>query len=118
MPYWGNGPIDNDYAFDTLGAYVVLIRERLFKDAENVITKAHTEQAIIASLHCLRVLDAEFPTCVRVSFRRKDLERAIALFEAWLERVRDALPAEQAKFVRVAADAEFERYRAQLGPRP
>lgn len=116
MPYWGNGPIDNDYAFDAIGAYVHLIRERMFKDAETVIDRAHAEQGIVASLQCLRVLDAEFPKCVRVTFRRMDLERAVTLFDAWCEVARSKLPEERLEAVKASAEAEFRRYRDQLDP--
>ena len=54
MSYWGSGPIDNDYAFGAVGVYVLLIKERMFQDAESVIEKSHPEQGIIASLQCLR----------------------------------------------------------------
>ena len=44
MPYWGSGSIDNDYAFDGVGVYILLIKERMFRDAENVIAKSYSLQ--------------------------------------------------------------------------
>jgi hypothetical protein len=39
MPYWGSDAIDNDYAFDSIGAYIYLIKERMLEDADHVIEK-------------------------------------------------------------------------------
>jgi hypothetical protein len=56
MPYWGDGADECDYAFDGIGTYVVIIRDRMLKDIANVIQRAYPEQGITASIACLRVI--------------------------------------------------------------
>lgn len=114
MSYWGSGPTDNDYAFDSIGAQVVVFRDRMFADAKTVIERAHPEQSLVAAVTCLRLLDRQFPKCVRVSFGRRELERAETTFGEWLQRVDAALPPDLAQSLKDEAGAEFERYRVQL----
>lgn len=114
MPYWGSGPIDSDYAFDAIGAYIFLLKQRLFQDAETVIMKSYPEQAIVASVQSLRLLDASFPKCVRVHFQKKDLELAKAKFYEWYGLVEGRLPIDLRDALRAEAEAEFGRYLEQL----
>jgi hypothetical protein len=114
MPYWGSGPIDNDYAFDAVGAYVHLIKERMFADAERVIEKSCPEQGIVASLECLRLLAGAFPKCVRVSFRRKEFEKAKEAFGRWYEAVQNKLPQDYREAIRANAETEFQLFEAQV----
>lgn len=116
MSYWGCKPIDCDYAFDTVGSYVYAIKERMLRDAENVIAKAYPEQGIVSSIQCIRLLDAAFPRCVRVHFRQKDLQVAQDLFARWYEAVKDSLPPEHSDAIRAEAEDEFRALRAQLLP--
>ena len=94
MPYWGSRSADNDYAFDAVGAYICLIKKRMFQDAEKVIEKSYPEQGIVASIECLRLLAVQFPKCVKVHFRRKEFEKAKEAFGRWYELVEDQLPQE------------------------
>lgn len=114
MPYWGSGSTDNDYAFGAVGVYVLLIKERMFVDAERVIEKSHPEQGIVASLECLRLLAGAFPKCVSVHFRRKEFEKAKEAFGRWYEAVHDKLPQEHREAIRANAEAEFELFEAQV----
>src|SRR5262245_51691842 len=114
MPYWGSGPIDNDYAFDGVGAYAFFIKERMFQDANTVIEKGYPEQAIVASVQCLRLLAGQFPKCIKVSFRRMDLERAKAAFAKWYDAVQDRLPAEYREAIRQSAEMEFQLFESQV----
>ncbi|MEM7244658.1 MAG: hypothetical protein AAF533_04910 [Acidobacteriota bacterium] len=115
MAYWGAGPAENDYAFDEVGVIALLIKERMLKDAEAVIKEAHPEQGIVASVRCLRLLDAEFPKCVRLAFRKKGLANAERLFEKWYGAVSGKLPEKHREAIRSGAHAEFSLYREQLG---
>ncbi len=114
MPYWGGEPSDSDFAFDGVGAYIVLIKKRTFQSASTVIEKSYPEQSIIASLRCLRVLANEFPKCVRLHFRRKQFEEAKTAFETWYELVEDKLPAQYKESIRLEADREFELFDEQV----
>lgn len=114
MPYWGPRPDENDFAFDAIGAYAYLIKERLFSDMAVAIDKAYPEQAIVASVKCLRLLAQEFPKCVSLHFRRRQLEDAKAGFERWYSLVGEKLPDEISAAIREEADAEFEMYEEQI----
>jgi len=114
MPYWGSGSADNDYAFDAVGAYIFLIKERMFQDAEKVIDKSYPEQGIVASLECLRLLAGQFPKCVKVHFRRKEFEKAKEAFGRWYESVKDQLPQDYREAIKSNADSEFQLFEAQV----
>ena len=114
MPYWGSNPEDNDFAFDAVGAYVFLIKDQMFRDMENVLEKSYPEQAIIASLKCLRLLADEFPKCVSIHFRKKHLEQCKTAFENWFTAVKENLPTEYADAIQSKAHAEFELFEEQV----
>ena len=118
MSYWGDDVDDCDYAFDAVGANISWIKDRLFKDSETVIAKAHPEQGILASLCCLRVLGERFPKNLSVHFGRRDLERARKAFDRWAEVVQDRLPAARLESIKLAADREFALFEERvLSPR-
>lgn len=114
MSYWGSGPIENDYAFDAVGAYVLMLRERMFKEAQAVLEKSHPEQAIVASLQCLRLIAEQHPKCVRVSFRRKHYEEAKTDFERWYKAVKDKIPSKYRGAVLEEAIKEFELWEKNI----
>jgi hypothetical protein len=107
MGYWGDDVDDCDYAFDAVGAVFFRISDRMFKDAETVIAKRYPEQAITASLCCLRLLGERFPRNLSVHFGKRELERARKAFDQWQEAVKDQLPPERHEAIKLAADREF-----------
>jgi len=114
MPYWGTKPADSDYAFDALGAYLFLIKERMFNDMTTAIEKAYPEQSILASLQFVRLVSAEFPECVNVHFRKKELLRAKAGFAEWYEVAKGKIPAEYRHAILSEADKEFDLFERQV----
>jgi hypothetical protein len=114
MAYWGSKPAENDYAFDAVGAYVFLIKERMLKDMVVVLEKSYPEQAILSSLKCLRLLSEEFPECVRVHFRKKDLEVCRAGFKKWHDEVYDKLPTEYRDAILLQANTEFTLFEERV----
>ena len=114
MAYWGNKPDESDFAFDAVGAYAFLIKERMLKDAKTVLEKRYPEQSLIASIRCLRLLAEEFPKCVGVAFRRKDLEESRGVFDAWFQAVRSDLPVDRADAIHAEAMAEFQLFESRV----
>jgi|688.fasta_scaffold1177264_2 hypothetical protein len=114
MPYWGTKPADNDYAFDALGAYLFLIKERMFKDMAIAIEKAYPEQSILASLQFVRLVSAGFPKCVNVHFRKKELQLAKTGFAEWYEVAKGKIPAEYRHAILSEADREFDLFEKQV----
>jgi hypothetical protein len=114
MPYWGDSADECDYAFDAIGAYVILIRDRMTTDMATVIQQAYPEQGITASVACLRLLGERFPKCLDVSFRRKDFERAKEGFSEWYGLVRDKLPPERRDGIAAEAKKEFELFEERI----
>lgn len=110
MPYWGNGADECDYAFDAVGAYVFLIKERMLRDMSTVIDKQYPEQGITASLACLRQLGERFPKCLSVHFRKKDFERVKEGFFHWYSLVDEKLPVERKKAILEEAEKEFDLF--------
>ncbi|MCE9547728.1 MAG: hypothetical protein K8T25_19835 [Planctomycetia bacterium] len=114
MSYWGSGPIDNDYAFDSVSAYVFMIKEQMFQGADKVVEKSYPEQGIIASLQCLRLLANQFPKCVKVHFRKKEFEQAKDVFGRWYDSTIEKLPPDYREAIRSNAEAEFRLFEMQV----
>lgn len=114
MTYWGSEVGKSDFAAGAVGAAVLLIKERLFKDAENVISKSYPEESIAASVRCIRMIASAFPESVALHFKRKDLARARELFDRWYELVEPKLPKQRAAGIRAAALEEFAKFEEEL----
>lgn len=114
MAYWGDGLDECDYAFDAVGAYVFLIKERLLRDMATVIEKGYPEQSIAASLACLRQIGERFPRELDVGFRRKDFERVLQGFDQWYSLVGDKLPPERKLAILAEARKEFDLFEERL----
>jgi hypothetical protein len=114
MSYWGSGPADNDYAFGAVGVYVLLIKDRMFQDANVVLEASHPEQGIVASVRCLRLLAAEFRKCVRVHFRKKELAKARELFDRWFEAAKARIPKKHREVIRAEATEEFDLFEKEV----
>jgi hypothetical protein len=114
MSYWGSKSDQSDYAFDSLSAYIYLIKKRMMDDLLNVTEKEHPEQSLIASLRCLRVIGMEFPESLSVSFRKKDLEKAEAGFNRWYETVSSKIPSKYQNDVLNEATNEFRLFKEFL----
>lgn len=115
MPYWGNGLDECDYAFDAVGAYVFLIKDKMLRDMATVIEKAYPEQSIAASLACLRQIGERFPRELAVGFRRKDLEHVKRGFDQWYSLVGDNLPPERRVAILAEAKREFDVFDERFG---
>lgn len=114
MSYWGNEPIDNDFAFDQVGSYIYLMRERMFKSMDAVIDKPHPEQSMIASLQCIRLLAEQFPKCVSVNFGKSEFEETKAAFKKWYDVAHKKIPAKYREAVLEAAETEFALFEERV----
>ena len=84
MAYWGNNAEDCDFAFDTVGSYIVHIKKAMLRDAAAAIERAYPEQSILASLKAICCLRDSFPKNVSCSFPRGAYEESKQLFSEWL----------------------------------
>ncbi|MFN3148585.1 hypothetical protein [Bremerella sp.] len=114
MAYWGSSSTENDFAFDGVGAYIYLIRERMFEDAESVIEDEYPEQSIIASLQCLRLLASRFPNNVRVSFGKHEFAKAKECFFKWYDSVHKKIPKKYREDILANAKAEFKLFELEV----
>lgn len=114
MSYWSADADGCDFAFNCVGIYALTLKERMFHDAELAIEKSMAEQSIVASLRCLRALDAQFGKAIRIGFRGKDLELAEKLFEAWYAKAGAKVPKKYRGEMLSVAREEFRLYREQL----
>ncbi len=114
MAYWGTQADENDFAFDAISAYVLLIKERMMNDMATVLEKAYPEQSLTASLACLRQIGERFPKCLAVAFRKADLQRARVAFDQWYSLVAKQLEPERRDAIRTHAINEFELFQTQL----
>ena len=113
MSYWGTDIHDNDFAFDSVGAIVFMIKERMLADIEAVKSKNYPEQSIAASLACLRVIGERFPKCLSVHFRKRDFEAVRAEFYQWLDT--DAtIPADLREGIKQSAEIEFRLFEERI----
>lgn len=117
MPYWGDTVDGNDYAFDAVGVYVILIRDRMFEDAARVCEKAYPEQSIGASVRCIRGIYEAFPKSVSVVFGKREIARCRELFEKWCEVALDRVPQQRRDAVRKATIHELELLENALSKR-
>lgn len=114
MSYWGNAADENHYAFDSITAYVFLIKDRMMKDLSTVLEKSYPEQGLIASLICLRQIGERFPKCLELGFRRKDFERVKEGFTQWYRLVGDKLPADRREAIFLEGMKECELFEERI----
>ena len=114
MPYWSAEPTGSDYSFGAVGVYILLIKDRMFADAENVIAKSFPEQGIIASLVCLRLIGAPHRKNLMVHFRKRDFARAQSMFREWYDLTKTKIPAKHRQEIVAEAEREFELWDEQI----
>jgi hypothetical protein len=114
MAYWNSEINGNDFAFDSIGAIVFLIKERMDKDLEVVKTKKYPEQSLLANLRILRNIGNDFPKELSVIFRKKDLSHYENEFNLWFSSVESKLPKQYINELRENAIFEFTAFKKQL----
>jgi phosphotransferase system HPr-like phosphotransfer protein len=114
VSYWSADADGCDFAFNCVSVHAVALKKRMFHDAELAIENSMAEQSIVASLRCLRALDAQFGKAIRIGFRGKDLELAVKLFESWYEKAGAKVPKKHRAEMLSVAREEFRLYREQL----
>jgi hypothetical protein len=118
MAYWGSGADESDFAFDAVGAYIYLLKERMLNDIKVVRAKSYPEQSIVASLGCLRLIGERFPKNLGVHFGRADFDSARRAFEGWYEAVKDEIPPKYRAKVYEEAQVEFQLFEERIFARP
>ena len=86
----------------------------MMDDCKNVMNTSHTEQSIVASIVCLRLIGEQFPKSLSVHFRRKDFEKAKKMFNDWYTETYDSLPAERRDAIKTEAQAEFDLFEESI----
>ena len=114
MPYWGSKSDESDFAFNSVGAIIYLIKERMTKDIDTVLGKNYPEQGMIASLVCLRLLGERFPKILSVHFRKKDFAFVEGAFEQWYAAVKSQLPSEYLDGILAEANNEFTLFEEKI----
>ena len=114
MPYWGNKPEDNDFAFDTVGSIIYLIKERMKSDVEVVLAKKYPEQGMVASMVCLRLLGERFPKNLKVHFGKRDFVFVKTKFEEWYAAVSPLLPSDRRDAILAEAEHEFALFQERF----
>ena len=110
MSYWGSGPVDSDYATNTICSYVYLLKKKMLEDMSNVLTKSHPEQHIIASIQLMRLLASEFPKCFAVHFGISDFRKFKTAFEEWYEVSKGKIPKEYREKLMEEAVRQFDLF--------
>jgi hypothetical protein len=114
VAYWSADADGCDFGFNCVGVHAIALKKRMFHDAELAIEKSMAEQSIVASLRCLRALDAQFGKAIRIGFESEDLDLAEKLFESWYEKAGAKVPKKfRAKMLSIARE-EIRLYREQL----
>ena len=114
MPYWGSRSDESDFAFDSVGSYIYLIKARMMTDIDTVLKKKYPEQGTIASLACLRLLGERFPKSLGVHFRKKDFAFVRGAFEQWYAAVKSQLPSEHLDGILAEAENEFTLFEERI----
>jgi hypothetical protein len=114
MSYWGYGPDENDFAFDSLGACIVSIKKRIFQDIANDPKRQYPEQSIIPLLVCLRMIGERFPKNLSVTFRKKHFEQAKEAFYAWYQNAYEKIPEQYRGKVLQEAESEFQLFEERI----
>ncbi len=121
MAYWGHMPDESDFAFDAIGAYIFLLKERMLKDIATVLEKTYPEQSMVASITCLRLIGERFPKALSVHFRKRDFAFVVRAFDEWLAKVGPQLPDKHRNAIVAEARAEFALFEERIltsVPRP
>jgi hypothetical protein len=114
MPYWGPGPDQSDYAFNAVGAYIYLIKERMMKDIGTVLEKGFPEQGMVASIACLRALGELFPKNLSVHFGKKDFAFVVSAFNEWMAKVGPRIPSKHREALLAEAQREFALFEERI----
>ncbi len=114
MAYWGNSADENDFAFDAIGAYILLLKQRMFQDIATVLDKAHPEQSMVASLTCLRLIGERFPKALSVHFRERAFAFVERSFDEWLDKAGPKLSAKRRTALAAEARAEFALFEERI----
>ena len=114
MAYWGDAADESDFAFDAIGAYILLLKQRMFQDIATVLDKAHPEQTMVASLTCLRLLGERFPRALSVHFRERDFAFVTRSFDEWLDKAGPQLSAKRRTALADEAKAEFALFEERI----
>ncbi len=114
MPYWGDDVDQCDFAFDSVGAVIYLIIERMNKDVDKVLEKSYPEQSMVAYLTCLRLIGERFPKNLSVHFRKKHLKDVKSAFENWYDKVSDKLPSHLRADILRKAQEEFALFEERI----
>lgn len=114
MSYWGPDIDECDFAFDSIGANIFIIKERLFNDIETIKKgRYYSEQSMIANLACLRLIGEKFPKNLSVSFRKKDYLEVQNEFYNWYYS--DAnIPKEHKEKILIFAEKEFQLFEERI----
>jgi hypothetical protein len=114
MSYWGSKSEESDFAFDSVGVSILLIKQRMMKDIDAVLEKKHPEQGMIASLVCLRLLGERFPKNMSVHFGKRDFEFVKNAFEQWYAAVKPRLPSKYRDSILAEAENEFTLFEERI----
>lgn len=107
MPYWGGKSDESDYASGAVGVYILFIKKRMMEDIQGVLNDSFSEQAMIVSLTCLRLLGQRFPKDLSVHFGKRDYAVVKERFEEWYKKVESKLPRKYKDEVFQEARKEF-----------
>jgi hypothetical protein len=110
MSYWGAGPDGCDFSFSAIGVAVLRLKRKMYEDIEGVKEDNFSEQSIIASLVCLRLIGQEFPNNLSVHFRKKDYLIVKKDFYDWYENTKNKIPRKYQAGVLKEAEEEFEKW--------
>lgn len=114
MSYWGDEIDGNDFASGAVGVAILWIKDRMFRDLDNVIAKSYPEQSVAVHLCCLRLLGVRFRKDLSVHFGKRDLARARQGFERWFELVKDKVPADRRDAIYASTEQEFLLFNEQI----
>ena len=114
MAYWGSGPDECDFAFDSVGVCISMIKERLMEEISTVLDKAYPEQSMVGLLTCLRLLGEHFPKNLSVSFGKRDFARVKENFYRWRAAIGDRVPAKYRQGVIDEAEKEFALFEERI----
>jgi hypothetical protein len=92
MSYWGYDADECDFAAGSIDTNLLIIKDNMLRDMENVKSKKFPEQSALASLDLLRLVGEKYPKNLRVVFSKKEYEVIKSDFFSWHDDVKNKIP--------------------------
>jgi hypothetical protein len=120
MPFWGDGPFENDFGDFILGGTIARLTQTARVQIAEAFDEGKLDHGLLGAAACLRALAEAFPKEAKGEIGRDEVEAWQTLYFRWLDRNADKLRRKRLdpeRMRRIASD-EFRRLLDRCGDQP